>query len=164
VVGAIGAIKPKSGKRLPDFIGHRAPWPFVWGIPHIGLLFWPAWPLFGAQHFITHAHDSQAIARANNARGVANNAITTVMAWMRRMQKKRTTALPATIDFSRSSIALLRKLRWSTRSGFAKSIFAFSAPRARQPSAVRELRYSRVRARLSRSCCRSSSFTTLAMT
>jgi hypothetical protein len=62
-VGAIGAIKPKSGSCFPDFDAQwqaisRSECPWLWGM----------------QHIIVQVGDSQERARARSASGVARSA------------------------------------------------------------------------------------------
>jgi hypothetical protein len=64
-VGAMGAIKPKSGRRAPDFVAQwqAMAWP------------WRECDPWNAQHIMVE-EASQAMPRASSASGVASSAMT----------------------------------------------------------------------------------------
>ena len=83
VVGAIGAINPKSGTLFPDFVEQ---WHAI-GLPEC------EWDVCMGQH-IVHADASQAMPRASSARGVASSATMTAMARRRRIDARLAHGLP----------------------------------------------------------------------
>ena len=75
IVGAMGAINPKSGTGLRDFVEqwHAIGWPEC------------EWDACIGQH-IVQADDSHAMPRARSARGVASSATMTAIARIRRIE------------------------------------------------------------------------------